>query len=369
MRHSSTLLLAVCLGVLIAPVAWAAQTRNVILIVCDGLRWQEVFSGADPLLLNEQAGGSWTPTPELRGRYWSDDADQRRRLLFPFLWGTVAARGQLLGNQSIGSKVAVTNAMWFSYPGYNEMTSGIADPAIQSNAFGPNPNVTVFEWLNSLPGYRGKVDIFGTWGAFHRIFNEARSALPVRAGATLVDAHDESPQGRLLRELYRTTTRLEEDNPFDSVLHIVLREHLRKHHPRVLFVGYGDTDLWQHLGRYDSFLETAHAFDRYVQDLWEQLQSIPQYHGRTTLILTADHGRGSGPVDWKDHGVGQPGSANIWIGVLGPDTPALGERREIPDLTQSQIAATVAAFLGEDFRAFKPSAAPSLLEALRAPSR
>ena len=93
MRHSSTLLLAVCLGAWIAPAASAPQTRNVVLIVCDGLRWQEVFSGADPLLLNEQAGGSWTPAPELRSRYWADDADQRRRLLFPFLWGTVAARG------------------------------------------------------------------------------------------------------------------------------------------------------------------------------------------------------------------------------------------------------------------------------------
>jgi hypothetical protein len=32
-----------------APTAAAAlKTRNVVLIVSDGLRWQEVFSGADP---------------------------------------------------------------------------------------------------------------------------------------------------------------------------------------------------------------------------------------------------------------------------------------------------------------------------------
>jgi hypothetical protein len=367
--HRSHWALIAALALLAAPASWADETRNVVLIVCDGLRWQEVFGGADPLLINEQAGGSWTPTAELRAKYWAEDPAQRRRLLFPFLWGTVAARGQLLGNQWIGSKAAVTNRMWFSYPGYNEMTSGLDDPSITSNAFGPNPNVTVFEWLNTLPRFRGSVEIFGTWGAFHRIFNGSRSGLPIRAGATLIDAHDTSPRGRLLTELYRTTTRLEEDNPFDSVLQIVLREHLRTHHPRVLFVGFGDTDLWQHLGRYDAFLETAHAFDRYVEELWRQMQAIPQYRGRTTFLITADHGRGSGAVEWKDHGVAEQGSDGIWIGVLGPDTPALGERAAIPDVTQSQIAATIAALLGENFRTYKPAAAAPLLELLRSPAR
>jgi phosphopentomutase len=167
-----------------------------------------------------------------------------------------------------------------------------------------------------------------------------------------------------MNELYQTTTRLEEDNPPDSVLHVVLREHLAAHHPRVLFVGYGDTDLWQHLGRYDAFLETAHSFDRFVQELWEQTQSMPQYRNQTTFIITTDHGRGSGPVNWKDHGVMQPGSGDIWIAVMGPDTAPLGERKSVPDITQSQIAATVAAFVGEDFGAYKPTAAKSMIEAM-----
>ncbi len=356
--------MAACLAMAIAPPSVAAHTRNVVLIVCDGLRWQEIFTGADPLLLNEQAGGSWTPEAELRRQYWADDAGARRRLLFPFIWDTVATQGQLFGHQELGSKFTVTNAMWFSYPGYNEMTSGINDPAIQSNAFPPNPNVTVFEWLNSLPQFHGKVEIFGTWGAFHRIFNEARSKLPIRAGYSLVDASDLSPRGLLMNELYQTTTRLEEDNPPDAVLHVILREHLQKHHPRILFVGYGETDLWQHLGRYDAFLDTAHSFDKFVHGLWDQMQSMPEYRKQTTFLITADHGRGSGAVNWKNHGVAQPGSGNIWLAVLGPDTAPLGERRDVPDLTQSQIASTLAAFVGEDFRAFKPAAAKSAIAAM-----
>jgi hypothetical protein len=360
-------LIAGCLAVLLSPAALAGKTRNVILVISDGVRWQEVFSGADPSLLNDKEGGSWTPVAELKQKYWNADPKVRRKLLFPFLWGTVATQGQLFGNQHEGSIAQVTNPMWFSYPGYNEMSSGVADPHIDSNEFGPNPNVTVFEWLNKTPEFAGQVEIFGTWSAFADIFNGERSKLPIRAGATLVDTKDMSPRGQLLTELYLTTTRLEGSDPFDSFLHVVLREHLKTHHPRVLFVGYGDTDTWQHVGRYDALLETAHSFDAFLADLWKQVQSIPEYKNSTTLIISTDHGRGSGPVEWKDHGVEEKGSQNIWIGVIGPDTPPLGARRNVPTVTQSQIAATIAALLGQDFRAFKPAAAPSLLEALRAP--
>ena len=345
----------------LAPAAAAPKTRNVVLIVSDGLRWQEVFSGADPLLLNdEKAGGSWTPVEELRKKYWSDDAKERRAKLMPFLWGTVAKQGQLFGNQALGSRAEVTNGYWFSYPGYNEMASGLADKRIDKNEFGPNPNTTVFEWLNGLPALHGKVEIFGNWSVFHDIFNGARSHLPIRAGATLVDAADRSVRGRLLERLYQTTTRLEGDDAYDSFLYEVLAEHLKTHHPRVMFVGFGDTDNFAHLGRYDAVLDAAHYVDHFVGELWQEMQAMPEYRGRTTFIITCDHGRGSGPVDWKEHGVEQPGSGNIWVAVVGPDTPALGERHDVATITQAQLAATVAAFVGEDFRKAKPEAAPPL---------
>jgi len=337
---------------------WA--TRNVVLIVCDGLRWQEIFTGADPGLLNEEAGGSWTPIPVLRAAYWSDDVAERRAKLFPFVWGTLATQGQLFGNQLRGSVAHVTNPMWFSYPGYNEMSTGLADPRIDSNEYGPNPNVSVFEWLATRPAFAGKVEIFGTWETFHDIFNERRSHLPIRSGANLVDGSDTSESGRLLSQLYRTTTRLEVSDPYDSFLSVALAKHLEKHRPRVLFVGFGDTDNFAHLGHYDMVLNAAHNFDTFLGALWTQMQSLPEYRGKTTFIVTADHGRGSGPEEWKEHGVEQKGSENVWIGVLGPDTPPLGERHDIPAVTQAQIAATVAAAVGEDYAAAKPGVAAPL---------
>src|SRR5579859_4859211 len=165
-----------------AAPALAGKTQNIVLIVSDGLRWQEIFTGADPTLLNGKEGGSWLAEAELRRRYWRPDADARRALLFPFLWGTVAKQGQIFGNQTKGSVARVTNGMAFSYPGYNEMSVGFPDPRINSNQFGPNPNMTVFEWLNKFDEFHGRAAIYGTWNVYDNIFNKNRSGLAMQTG-------------------------------------------------------------------------------------------------------------------------------------------------------------------------------------------
>jgi hypothetical protein len=52
------------------------------------------------------------------------------------------------------------------------------------------------------------------------------------------------------------------------------------------------------------------------------------------------------------------------MGFLGPDTSPLGERSKIPPVTQSQIAPTLAALLGEDFSAAVPQAAQPVADVL-----
>src|SRR6202451_4029776 len=83
-----------------APAPAQLKTHNVVLIVSDGLRWQEIFTGADPALLNEEHGGIWESEASLKQRFWNDDPTVRRRLLFPFLWDVVAKQGQIFGNQA-----------------------------------------------------------------------------------------------------------------------------------------------------------------------------------------------------------------------------------------------------------------------------
>ena len=354
------------LALLFASVSAFAQgkTRNVVLIVCDGLRWQEVFTGADTTLMDSEHGGIWAKHEVLRREYWRDDINVRRSALFPFLWSVVAGKGQIFGNQTKGSVARVTNGKAFSYPGYNEMITGHPDARIDSNEFGPNPNINVFEWLNQEPEFRGKVAVYGTWDAFADIFNQKRSGLAMQAGWTAPSNGMSTEKRELLNSLYGSLIRYEEDATYDALLQPALIDYVRSAHPRALFVGYGETDTWAHSGRYDLVLESAHHFDQFVQQLWDTMQQMPEYRDQTTFIITADHGRGSGLTQWKDHGADVPGAENIWIAVIGPDTPSLGERTNAGEVTQAQIAATLAALLGRDYRGAVPAAAQSLTDVL-----
>ena len=101
--------------------------------------------------------------------------------------------------------------------------------------------------------------------------------------------------------------------------------------------------------------------DRYVAELWKTIQQMAEYKDKTALVLTTDHGRGNTRVDWTDHGKKVAGAEYIWMAVMGPDTPAKGVRENV-EATQSQVAATIARLLGEDFQAVSPKAAAPLAD-------
>lgn len=363
----------VALSVLLVVVAAAApgtarprlDTRNVVLVVTDGVRWQELFGGADSLLLFGDPARLGGDTVDIRRDFWRPSVAERRAALFPFMWGTIGRRGQLFGNFNAGSRVLVTNGLNFSYPGYHEMLAGFADSLINSNAFGTNPHVTVFEWLNQREEYRGKVAVFATWDVFDDIFARERSGIVMHTGwarpyAMPRDAHDS-----LMNRLYATTHREWSNNAWDAFMHAVMLRHLRAEHPRVMFVGYGETDEWAHRGRYDHYLRAARRVDSFLAELWSVFQSHPDYRGQTTMIVTTDHGRGRTPQDWSDHGATVAGSEEMWLAIMGPDTPALGERTNVPPVIQSQVASTLAAFLGIDYRGEMRRPAPAIADVVR----
>jgi hypothetical protein len=363
-KYASLLMLLAIVAAGTGMPAFAGKTQNVVLIVSDGLRWQEVFQGADPLLLQAKNGGNWVQDADLKRRYWRATPQERREIIFPFIWGTVAKQGQLFGNRTLGSDAHVTNGRAFSYPGYNEMSVGFPNPDINSNQFGPNPNVSVFEWLNGAADLAGHVAIYGTWHTHAEIFNVSRSHLPMQVGWDAPPKSGDAAKDALFGRLLDTTTRFDEEDLPNALLQVELLDYVRTGKPRVLFVGYGETDNWAHQGRYDLVLESAHRTDAFIRELWDTMQAMPEYRGTTTFIITADHGRGSGPVEWKEHGVEEKGSENVWIAVIGPDTAPLGERKNVAPVTQAQIAATVAAFVGKDYRKDVPRAAAPITAVL-----
>ena len=333
------------------------KTQNVVLVVSDGLRWQEVFRGAEAELLNKEHGGV-ADVAAVKRDFWRETPEERRAALMPFFWSVVVREGRIYGNRDRGSQATLTNGLKFSYPGYNEMLTGAADPRIDKNDFGPNPNVTVFEWLNGLSPFRGRVAAFGSWENYSAIFNRERAGITVQSGWEPLAHAKPTASEKLLDDLYRNTTRYWADTTLDSLTHASAEDFIAGSRPRVLFIGYLETDEWAHEGRYDQVLRAAHNMDSFLSRLWALLQSMPEYRGKTTLLITADHGRGDGPEDWKRHARKVVGAENIWLAAIGPDTASAGEVSN-EEITQSQIAATVAALLGEDYRkAFPAAAAP-----------
>jgi len=352
---AATLLVIASLPATTVPGA-PQQAENVILFTVDGLRWQEVFAGADAALLNEEAGGV-DNVEALRQELWSNDADQRRRTLLPFLWDVVVPLGQLFGNAGRGSEVRVTNGRNFSYPGYNEMLAGFVDDRIDSNDKNLNPNPNVFEWLNGQPGFEGRVAVFTAWDVFPFILNEPRAGLPVNSGWEPLDDVPLTPRQELINQLMRNSLHESEGVRSDELTFFAALEYLQKARPRVLFISLDGADAGGHSRRYDNYLHSARLGDEYLRILWQTLQSMDGYAGTTTLLIATDHGRGDAPDDWRSHGDDVAGSELIWIAAMGPGVAALGERTGTDTLTQSQIAATIATLLGLDYRAAVPEAA------------
>ncbi len=343
------------------------QTENVVLVMIDGMRWQEVFRGADPELLetlgSDMPGDAKERAELARQRYARPTEAERRQALMPFMWSVISSQGQLFGNRDLGSDSHVINGFNFSYPGYSETLTGLADPRVDSNDNVPNPNATVFEWLNQKPEFAGKVAAFGAWNVFNGIFRSQKCGFVVNAGYDPLTAIPATPKLDLLNTLKRETVRIWADEPFDPVTFHTAMEYVEAKKPRVLFVGLGETDDWAHSGSYAEYLNAAHLADDYLRQIWEMVQSMPEYRGKTTLIVLPDHGRGMG-MKWTDHGQKVPESMQTWMAFLGPDTAPLGERKQAQPVTESQIAATMAALLGEDYRATVPTAAAPIRDVI-----
>src|SRR3954469_18559929 len=366
MRFASRLLklsfvvLIVGLAALAAAVVTAQQpprAANVLVVTLDGMRWQEVFGGLASELLTKESGGV-TDAAAVEQQFGGATPEERRAKLMPFLWGSVARQGQVFGDPSHDSIARVTNGLRFSYPGYNEMLTGSPDPRIDSNDRVLNPNVTVLEWLNRSPAFAGKVAAFASWELLPWILNQQRSGVPSNAaGAPIADATSE--RAKAINEFAADLPRYWAEERFDAPTGLGALEYLRQQHPRVLYVMLGETDEWAHGRRYDLYLDAAQRNDRFIRKLWEAAQAIPQYANHTALLVATDHGRGDTGKDWTDHGRDVPASERIWMAAMGPSIAGLGLRGD-GEVTQSQIAATIAALLGEDYVGAQPKAAPPL---------
>ncbi len=370
-----TLGVSVLLALFPPPLAAeAAPTERVVLVTIDGLRWQDVFRGADAELLGE------VKAADAMSEFIAGDANQRRTYLMPFLWDTVLRDGQILGNRDLGSAVDLANTRHFSYPGYSELLTGHADDSrIFSNSKVDNPNVTLLEWIEGLDqdaaSERIDTALVAGWDVFPWIVAESRSGVFVNAGwmpltlpESLTRQLSEADRAAIVRtnELMETTAREWENVRYDSFNMAIAHDVLDHLAPRLFHLALAEPDDWAHQGRYDRYLVSTRRCDALLAVLWERLvREDMAEHGelRTTMLLTVDHGRGRGalkPSLWTGHGADVEGAGEVWLAAIGAGIPALGERgashHAHDPVAASQIAATVARLLGYDW----PQAAASL---------
>ncbi|MCW5517143.1 alkaline phosphatase family protein [Muriicola sp. Z0-33] len=347
MRPITFLLLAFLLLINV-PAALAQENTSpkIVLITLDGLRWQELFSGADPLLVaNEKYVKD---TVGLKKNFWRNSAKERRQALLPFLWTEVPNMGQLHGNRNLGSKVNLTNTLWFSYPGYNEILSGTADDQrITSNDKLPNPNRTILEIANKDARFKGKVAAFGSWDVFPFIINEERSGVPVNAGFEIATSSNLSPREVFLNELQPQVPSPWSTVRLDAFTHHYAKEFMQKNHPDFIYIAYGETDDFAHEGHYDAYLKAARNTDGLIKDLWEFTKQDDYYKVNTLFIITTDHGRGTDPLEnWQHHGNKVVDAGQVWFLCFGNEVAPLGEVNSKEQLYSNQIAPTILNLLG-----------------------
>lgn len=324
------------------------ESQKVVLVTLDGVRWQEVFTGIDSVLMVDK--DYVDDSEKLQKSYWNKNPLKRREVLMPFLWSTIQNKGQIYGNRSLGNMVNVANNHWFSYPGYSEILTGIVDDErINSNDKINNPHKTILEEVNGV--YPSKVGAFASWDVFPFIINRNRSKLPINAGF-------EHAKGDNLSDTEKALNKFQDETPspwssvrLDVFTHNYALEFLRKEEPKLLYVGYGESDDFAHDGDYDAYINAIKRSDRFIEELWNTLQKNPNYKDKTTLIITTDHGRGTQPLEtWKHHGNhlkyhGEEftinGSDETWLAVIGPKYKALGEVKTKGQLYNKQIAKTV----------------------------
>jgi hypothetical protein len=349
------ILFAACLAISGLAVSQSKlKTENIFIITLDGLRWQELFMGADSMLMQNK---EYTrDQKELSSRFWAPTPLERRRKLMPFFWSTLETEGQIYGNRLYNNYVNCSNQMWFSYPGYSEILCGFADDErINSNDKVDNPNTTVLEFLNKQEKYEEEVAAFASWDVIPYIVNEKRSGIPVNGGYEIAAGKNLTDREVFLNELQPRIPGPWGSVRLDAFTHYYAVEHIKKHKPKVVYISYGETDDFAHDGRYDEYLNSANRTDQFIRELWQWAQSQSSYKNKTTFLITTDHGRGTVPIEtWRNHGDEIVGADQIWLAVIGPDTPADGEQKEKNQIYQNQVAKTAAAFLGISYTNERP---------------
>ncbi len=336
------------------PQSPAQKELKLVIVTLDGYRWQEQFGGVSKML-QKRLFKDPKFDKDFASKITQGTREEKRKILMPFMWSTIAEKGAIIGNRRQGNKLTVHNPYFFSYPGYSELFCGYVDKKVNSNGHPDNQNLNLFDFLLQDDYYKNSIAAFGNWDAFPKILNVNRNHIPVfhnySSKPDVTSVPPLSNYEKFQTKVPLVSTYAEKD----TVVYQHAKEYLVRNHPKALFIGFDETDHFGHTGNYPAYVMAAYQSDVWINDLWNTLQADPFYKDQTILIVTCDHGRGPASIElWRSHGQGLLASGQTWLALLGPGVKAIGEAKQHKCYHHDQIAATISQLLGKDFNSTNP---------------
>ncbi|HEV2577090.1 MAG TPA: hypothetical protein VGU25_07750 [Acidobacteriaceae bacterium] len=106
----------------------------------------------------------------------------------------------------------------------------------------------------------------------------------------------------------------------DELSLFIVRRLIQQVAPSFLWITMHDIDI-AHAGAYSLYLEGIRRTDRLCGELWQLLESEPEYAGKTTLLVLPDFGRDAdedaGGNGFQHHRTGDAVARTTWLMALG----------------------------------------------------
>jgi len=295
-------------------------------------QWQEdykqkVASGTVQLLQNNPYDQTAVVVIVIDGLRWQEGIGDEDHEFIPHIWNELVPKGTLLTNYWIASPTVTTSvhsAMMTGristvpndghirpvFPTYMELfrdarsdyvEAQIAElvtyPPFPENIFRPTGST-----LNEINGLLSEAREFGP------------EKTPMYLGKDLIYSLNQSSSGRFPAEDILLV---------DSMRDIEVTEFFRAKipdvHPNMVFINLGDVDEAGHEAEWPYYADSIRWADQHVWEMWQALQAESRYRDKTYFIITTDHGRHTPERGgYPHHGCFCDGCRHSFMLLIGP---------------------------------------------------